>query len=58
MAHKLLKIVCAWCSRDMGQKDGQGKEGVSHSICDKCVAELEKLKGEVAAGRTIKTNKK
>lgn len=31
-----LKIVCAWCGADLGEKDGQGVEGVTGSICQKC----------------------
>lgn len=37
-----LIIRCAWCGRDMGEKDGQGQEGVSHGICKSCAKELEK----------------
>ncbi len=32
-----LKIVCAWCDKDMGEKDGEGIEGTSHSICHACL---------------------
>ena len=35
-----LKIVCAWCDKDMGEKDGQGVEGTSHSICPACLAKF------------------
>ena len=40
-----MKIVCAWCGKGMGEKNGGGVEGVSHTICEKCsdklVAEAE-----------------
>ena len=36
-----MKIMCAWCDKDMGEKDGEGIEGVSHSICDVCLNRLE-----------------
>ncbi len=36
-----LKIECAWCGRYMGERDGYGVEGVSHSICERCSAKLE-----------------
>lgn len=36
-----MKIVCAWCGRDMGEKDSRCMEGVSHGICGECVAKLE-----------------
>lgn len=31
-----LKITCAWCDKDMGEKDGQGISGISHGICQDC----------------------
>ncbi len=36
----ILKIACAWCGKDMGEKEGEGIEGTSHSICPNC---LEKI---------------
>ncbi len=35
-----MKIVCAWCGKDMGEKNGKGVEGISHSICQECLARL------------------
>ena len=35
-----MKIVCAWCGKDMGEKDGEGIEGTSHSICQNCLDKL------------------
>lgn len=32
----ILKIVCAFCGKDLGEKDGEGVEGVSHGCCDEC----------------------
>ena len=32
-----MKVICAWCGKDMGEKDGKGVEGVSHGICEDCV---------------------
>ncbi len=37
----MLKVECAWCGKDMGEKDGQGEEGITHGICDECKAQLE-----------------
>ncbi|MDD5511869.1 MAG: peptide deformylase [Dehalococcoidales bacterium] len=34
----ILKVVCAWCGKDLGEKDGQGTEGISHGICKDCLA--------------------
>ena len=36
-----MKIVCSWCGRDTGEKDGGGVEGISGGICGDCVAKLE-----------------
>ncbi|MFA5317791.1 MAG: response regulator, partial [Dehalococcoidales bacterium] len=36
-----LKIVCAWCGRYIGEKDGYGVKGISHGICKQCEARLE-----------------
>ena len=32
-----IKVVCAWCGISLGEKDGQGAEGISHGICPECV---------------------
>ena len=32
----MIKIICAWCGKDMGEKDGGGITGVSHAICQEC----------------------
>ena len=32
-----IVIVCAWCGKKLGEKDGQGVEGTSHGICDSCL---------------------
>ena len=31
-----IKVVCSYCNKEMGEKDGEGVTGVSHSICEKC----------------------
>lgn len=33
-----MQIVCAWCKRVLGEKQG---EGVTHGICPECLAKLE-----------------
>ena len=33
----VLKVVCSYCGVDMGEKDGEGIEGTSHSICKTCL---------------------
>jgi len=32
-----LKIICGWCGKGLGEKDGKGVEGESHGICDDCL---------------------
>ena len=39
-----MKIRCAWCGKDMGEKDGEGIEGVSHGMCENCLDKLETKK--------------
>ena len=34
-----MKIVCAWCNKYMGEKDGKGVRGITHSVCEKCIVE-------------------
>ncbi len=31
-----MRVVCAWCNKDMGEKDGEGVRGVSHGLCREC----------------------
>ena len=42
-----MKIVCAWCSKDMGEKDSKGQEGVSHGICEECLDKMLMKVGNV-----------
>lgn len=30
-----LKVVCAWCGKELGEKEGP--EGITHGICDNCL---------------------
>ena len=32
----IIKIICGKCKIDMGEKDGQGMTGISHSLCPPC----------------------
>ena len=34
-----MQIVCAWCGRVLGTK--QGGEGITHGICPECLAKLQ-----------------
>jgi len=35
----ILKIECMYCRKAMGEVDGKGTEGISHSICPTCWSE-------------------
>ena len=38
-----LKIVCAWCGKFIGIKEGgNGTKEISHSICCECARKVEK----------------
>ena len=42
-----LQVVCAWCGKNLGTKDGKGQTGVSHGICRKCARkELSKIEAK------------
>ena len=53
-----MKVVCAWCGADLGEKDGKGEDGISHGMCDKCFAKVRSRKakcqpcGEESTGRS------
>jgi len=32
----ILKIICGWCGKDMGEKDGQGQTGITSGMCEQC----------------------
>ena len=43
----MIEIVCAYCGKKMGEKDGEGVSGISHSICEKCfVIQMKEMKNE------------
>jgi len=35
-----MKVVCAWCGKTLGEKDGCGVDGVSHGLCSECLDRL------------------
>ena len=46
-----MKIVCAWCGKDMGEKDGKGAKGISHGICQECLAKvIAKMESKSSTG--------
>ena len=49
-----MKIVCAWCGKDMGEKDGKGVEGVSHGLCNECLVKLmAEVKNKIGDDETV-----
>lgn len=36
-----MRVTCAWCSRDMGEKMGPD-DLTTHGICDSCAAQIRK----------------
>jgi hypothetical protein len=40
-AETKTQIVCGWCGKPMGEKDGKGETPVTTSICDDCKAKVE-----------------
>ena len=31
-----MKIVCAWCGKYMGEKEGGDEGEISHGVCEEC----------------------
>ena len=36
-----MKVICAWCKKDMGEKGDPSDKRVSHGMCQKCFDERE-----------------
>ncbi len=46
-----MKIVCAWCGKDVGEKDGEGIEGISHGVCEECLSKFDvEAENNIGAG--------
>jgi hypothetical protein len=43
----IIQIVCMYCKKDMGTKDGEGITGISHSICEECHEKVMKELDEI-----------
>lgn len=37
-----MKIVCAWCKKDMGEKEPKEDERITHAICAGCKMRMVK----------------
>lgn len=42
----VLRVVCAWCGKHIGDKDGEGKTGISHGICKECEGDEVSMDGQ------------
>ncbi len=31
-----LIVVCSWCGKVLGKKEGNGQSGITHGICPEC----------------------
>ncbi len=48
-----LKVVCGFSGKPMGEKDGGGVEGISHGICDGCLAKFFPITYEKCRGLAV-----
>ena len=46
-----MKIVCAWCKKNMGSKPGKPENMITHSICPSCASEMRMEAKEFAVTR-------
>ncbi len=47
-----MKIVCAWCGKDMGEKKPLKDKSVTHGMCEECLDKVEvKGKGKRISAR-------
>jgi hypothetical protein len=37
----IITVICSYCGRQIGTKDGQGVEGESHGICELCLPKVQ-----------------
>lgn len=42
-----MKIKCCDCKKDMGEKDGNGQTGTSHTYCERCLVKFKKSLWEI-----------
>ena len=40
-----IVVVCAWCTRKIRRKPGDGQTGISHGICPSCLQKLKERRG-------------
>jgi len=43
---KMIKRVCSWCGKVMGEKEGEEGDGeITHGICGECKKKMEEEYG-------------
>ena len=50
-----MKIICAWCKKDLGEKEPLADNRITHSVCEKC---KQKMQQELKQFRKEKENGK
>lgn len=38
----MLEIICSWCNKSLGFKDGKGRSGITNTICEDCKQKILK----------------
>ena len=46
-----MEIICSWCGKKIGEKDGKGCAGVTSTICEKC---KQKILNEITKEKNCK----
>ncbi len=47
-----ILVVCAWCNKPVGRKQGHGVSGVSHTICPNCLPSVLEDFGKSKMGQS------
>jgi len=46
-----MKVLCAWCEKEMGKKEPLWDTSTTHGICPKCLKELKEELGKSGSRR-------
>jgi DNA-directed RNA polymerase subunit RPC12/RpoP len=46
----IMKVVCAWCGKDMGEKEPKEDKGTTHSICPQCLSKIKAQRSRYKVG--------
>lgn len=49
-----MKIICAWCKKEMGEKEPLSDPRITHSICDDCHKDIKEQNKLYHLGRRMK----